>query len=257
MRGTHPTQLNQDYGNKSIMRKSISQSVIKKLFSNSAGICNLCKIKNEHNEVAHIIAYKPNGARGNVSLSSEYSSEYLNSYNNLILLCPNCHTEIDSNPDKYTVEYLLQCKNQFETFIANQLSLEDKRRIDDCFFIDLLIEYCDLTKLRGYIYSLPNGLNSNFVNLGFNIENIQMDRPSLLPLNNPYLNEYFMNFYKSWFELSEIINGFSIGFNDLEQPNFVQQNGLYIVVNTQYLSRETVNKLYKKLDKKKSIFLNN
>ncbi len=74
---------------------SVSQQDIKKLFSLSAGMCNLCQIQLIENniliaEMAHIIAKSSSGARGSTSNIDD------NSYDNLILLCPNCHTKVDN-----------------------------------------------------------------------------------------------------------------------------------------------------------------
>jgi len=82
---------------------SISNPDIKKLYALSAGRCNLCNKslfqENIHiGEMAHIIAKNSNGAR---SLKEQVND---NSYENLILLCPNCHTKVDKAPESYSAE---------------------------------------------------------------------------------------------------------------------------------------------------------
>lgn len=51
-------------------------------------------------QLAHIIASSPDGPRGDPS----YPPEKINSFDNLILLCPNHHKEIDLLVDKYPFE---------------------------------------------------------------------------------------------------------------------------------------------------------
>ena len=82
---------------------SVSQQDIKKLFGRSVGRCNICKKKlTQENiqlgEMAHIIAKKSNGPRGN------NKNENNNLYGNLILLCPNHHSEVDQKQHQYTIE---------------------------------------------------------------------------------------------------------------------------------------------------------
>ena len=48
-------------------------------------------------EAAHIVAYSSHGPRGDPTIPVER----LNAYANLILLCPNHHSEIDRRPDQF------------------------------------------------------------------------------------------------------------------------------------------------------------
>jgi 5-methylcytosine-specific restriction endonuclease McrA len=48
-------------------------------------------------------------------------------YENLILLCPACHTRIDRQPQTYTVERLLQLKADHETWVLERLNPEEAR----------------------------------------------------------------------------------------------------------------------------------
>ncbi|WP_375553748.1 hypothetical protein [Roseovarius mucosus] len=79
-----------------------------KLFSHSGGFCqnpSCGKLlfpeghpTNIHiAEMAHIFACADNGPRSNPDLSAEERG----AYENIILLCANCHTEIDKAPEKY------------------------------------------------------------------------------------------------------------------------------------------------------------
>lgn len=66
--------------------------------------------------IAHIIAESPNGPRG-----SEKSYELSDKIENLMLLCPTHHKEIDVNEALYTVEILREIKNNQEQKVQELL----------------------------------------------------------------------------------------------------------------------------------------
>jgi hypothetical protein len=74
-------------------------------------------------EQAHIVAESPAGPRGDSTLSIIER----NSYSNLILLCPNDHLIIDSNPEFYTVERLHAMKRDHEAWVT---SIVSQRRLN-------------------------------------------------------------------------------------------------------------------------------
>jgi hypothetical protein len=91
-----------------------------KLFANSGGFCqnpscneNLYKSFEADEihiaEIAHIISVNK-GARKNNKLSPEEKG----SFDNLILLCPNCHTTIDKAEDSFSVETILKWKDEHQ-----------------------------------------------------------------------------------------------------------------------------------------------
>ena len=57
-------------------------------------------------EMAHIVADKREGPRGNIPLNQDLRS----SHENLIVLCPEHHKIIDSQPNTYSVQVLRQMK---------------------------------------------------------------------------------------------------------------------------------------------------
>ncbi len=79
-----------------------------RLFTDSGGYCqrqdcpNKLFVNDEKNihiaEMAHIFAANDGGARSNAELTAEQRGHY----NNIILLCANCHTEIDKDPKTYS-----------------------------------------------------------------------------------------------------------------------------------------------------------
>jgi len=112
---------------------TISEKSIKLLWSNAAGRCAFpdCNIRLtvEHaadtspytlGEMAHIKGKNPGSNR----YDSNQSNEERDSYKNLLLLCPNHHTEIDKpeNERKYSVQYLIDIKSMHEQWVIATLT---------------------------------------------------------------------------------------------------------------------------------------
>jgi len=70
-------------------------------------------------EVAHIVAASDAGPRGDQTVET---SELV-AFDNLILLCPTCHTIIDRAPDDHPVALLRQWKSDHETRLREVLSV--------------------------------------------------------------------------------------------------------------------------------------
>lgn len=108
---------------------TINQKNIKLLWGRSGNRCAICRIILTQDktaasasftlgEQAHIIGEKDDAARGRSILTEKER----NSYHNLILLCPNHHTEIDSNEAEWPVEKLHQIKLEHELWVTETLS---------------------------------------------------------------------------------------------------------------------------------------
>lgn len=65
--------------------------------------------------MAHIIGQKEDGPRGEDELPLNERDEF----ENIILLCPTCHTMVDKNSDIYPKETLLQWKKNHIESIKN------------------------------------------------------------------------------------------------------------------------------------------
>lgn len=78
-------------------------------------------------ELAHIIGQSVNGPRG----ESEMNSDDRDEYDNIILLCPTCHTLADKNPSQFPVEMLLEWKHHHEESIRQvfQVPVYSDRRL--------------------------------------------------------------------------------------------------------------------------------
>ena len=68
-------------------------------------------------QVAHIRGKKPDSAR----YQSNMTDEDRDHYNNLIYLCPTCHTKIDKQPKEFSVQFLLSLRKEHETWADEQL----------------------------------------------------------------------------------------------------------------------------------------
>lgn len=135
---------------------AINQKDIKLLWGRSASRCAICKTELTQDkaavtsayalgEQAHIVGEKADAARGISSLTLEDR----NSYHNLILLCPNHHTEIDKNEDDWPVEKLHFKKSEHELWVNETLSqtadqVKLAKEVSITSVIDAAVKYCRL-----------------------------------------------------------------------------------------------------------------
>ena len=68
--------------------------------------------------IAHIVAHSEKGPRAD----SAYPKEKLDTYENWILLCPNCHATVDTHENQYSTEMLRNLKTEHEQWVRNNLS---------------------------------------------------------------------------------------------------------------------------------------
>ncbi|MFC0426481.1 HNH endonuclease [Chryseobacterium scophthalmum] len=113
-----------------------------KLFANSGGYCQrpecnepLFKTFKEKEihiaEIAHIISVNK-GARKDDSLTDIEKGDY----DNLILLCPNCHTIIDKNEDDFPKQLINTWKRNHEESISKIFGI---KKFDDRTSVKLII----------------------------------------------------------------------------------------------------------------------
>jgi hypothetical protein len=69
-------------------------------------------------KIAHIISISPNGPRHDPTMKAV---DFLNSYDNLLLLCGNHHDEVDAQEATFTVETLRQWKAKHEAWVFSRL----------------------------------------------------------------------------------------------------------------------------------------
>jgi len=126
---------------------AISERVKRLLWARSGGFCQNPSCQKDFfvffadgtitsiEELAHIIAKSDKGPRSEEKIDIRLKDEY----ENIILLCPNCHTLIDKNPDQYPVETLKEWKKNHE------------QRIKDLFEVPI---YQDRKSLRREIHKI-------------------------------------------------------------------------------------------------------
>jgi len=106
---------------------AISYRVKRLLWSRSGGFCQNLSCRNDFfaffedgtissiEELAHIIARSDKGPRGTDQMELTLRDEY----DNIILLCPNCHSLIDKNPSQFSVGLLRNWKSDHESTIKD------------------------------------------------------------------------------------------------------------------------------------------
>lgn len=140
----------------------MSQKDIKLLWGRAANRCAICRVELAQDaksvtasftlgEQAHIVGEKEDAARG----KSPLTLGERNSYHNLILLCPNHHTEIDKNEADWPVEKLHYIKSAHELWVRETLgdSADVKllaKQVAVTSIIDAAVELCRLEEWKAW-----------------------------------------------------------------------------------------------------------
>lgn len=186
---------------------SIKSLDIKILYALSAGKCNICNVdiidgNIQIGEMAHIIARSPDGPRGDIDRSIN-----INGHQNLILLCPNHHTEVDKNPDSYPAEELLRIKNNHERNIRNLLGATDKFRKSDSEVLDILFSYIPITDYISQVNNLPQYI---YIHLPDPVEMYEcffIGNPQCYPFYDSVLHDKFKGFLRHYEALGDWLSG--------------------------------------------------
>jgi hypothetical protein len=145
--------------NKSIFenmsKKKILERSIKLLWGKSSGQCAICGVdltkENKEKEsfligeMAHIEGEKSGSARYNAKMTDDQRADY----SNLILLCPNHHTEVDKNVNDYPVEKLKKIKRDHEKRVNKSLQQSMS-----------LVTFAELEVILKYIGDIPFSENN-------------------------------------------------------------------------------------------------
>lgn len=83
----------------------------------------LTRVRGNFAQVAHICAFSERGPRADPGLDRES----VNAPDNLILLCPQCHKQVDDDPEQWTVEVLRRHKKAHEERIFKLTSTRPDR----------------------------------------------------------------------------------------------------------------------------------
>lgn len=112
-------------------KATIPPSHQRKLHAKSGNRCAKCKtllVDGATNDTkciganAHIYGEKPGAARYDASLPENY----VNSYENLIFLCANCHLKVDGEEASFPVEVLHKMKAEHENWVEKQLAVHSQ-----------------------------------------------------------------------------------------------------------------------------------
>ncbi len=124
--------------------RNITINVKRKLYLKSGSLCTICGYNLDKDvyigEICHIEAVNSDGARYNPNLDNAY----INSYENLLLLCPTCHKMIDKDESNYPVQKLKELKHKHEQRIENinsdHLAIKPPKSYDELKCTDLPAE---------------------------------------------------------------------------------------------------------------------
>lgn len=100
-------------------RRKFSDTTIKALFALTGNECAMPNcfnllVNEETKKVRGIICHIEAESGGGPRYNQNQTNKEREDFSNLVILCRNCHWEIDTNPQKYTVEYLYKIKKQHE-----------------------------------------------------------------------------------------------------------------------------------------------
>lgn len=107
----------------------IPTKIVKELYAKSGNCCAFPGCSKRLFEdasvgaICHIQGVKPGSARYNPDLPEEV----VNSFGNLILLCPNHHTLIDQREDLFSVKTLLKMKEEHERFVFQSIAQNNRK----------------------------------------------------------------------------------------------------------------------------------
>jgi hypothetical protein len=194
---------------------SITEKTKRLLLSKSGGFCqnpgcnqDLFKFFEDGTvtnieELAHIIARKKGGPRGDDTLKLSDRDEY----DNIILLCPTCHTIVDKSPHLFPARLMIEWKILHE------------QKIRDCFNVplfsnrrDLVMELGRLLRENNAIYSTygPNGMFKGKAVTDATIMWEERSIKTIIPNNRRILSLLYKNEHLLSYDERELIGVFKI-----------------------------------------------
>jgi hypothetical protein len=158
--------------------RNIKDSIRRLLYANSGNICAMYGCNNQLiyentsnlSEICHIEAVNEDGARHN----HNSSNEEVNSYENLILLCPTCHKKVDAKKNEalFPVNYLKRMKRDHESRVREAI-LERP-----AFDVPVIVRNIDVSKVVND-YNLANEQDIECNNVYKTIEKALTLQPAL------------------------------------------------------------------------------
>lgn len=212
----------------------ITDKTISMLFGLAAGRCSMCKTEIVQRDVkigemAHIIAKRKGGARGDLPMVGN-----INGYENLILLCPNHHTEVDNNEGSFAPERLHQIKNEHEAYVRQVFAHQSEGRVMDVGGLKVFMRFVPFTQMISLIDSLPERFNQKLFYVAETFTNFAKDNIQCRPFSDQSLERYYLNFWQSINMLVDYEQHAVINNKNVYTPGYL----LDADSNTSYLSRE-------------------
>lgn len=190
------------------------------LYHNSMSQCNICtiplvQIQNgipiNIGQIAHIIAYANN------PLAPRYVEGRSgdNSYDNLILLCPTHHAEIDINIIKYTIAELRRLKTLHEN--NSNLRVQQSNALDvERNFLKELFTFFDFQKYLQNLSFAPKSIPYTILELS-DLENILKESYAYYyPFRNVELTQLFENIFQYVRNLKQYFNHENIYYRQID-----------------------------------------
>ncbi|WP_187395165.1 HNH endonuclease signature motif containing protein [Pigmentiphaga aceris] len=212
-----------------------------KLFGLAAGRCSICKepvVKHrvKIGEMAHIIAKNTGGARGDLPFNG-----HRDDYENLILLCPNHHTEVDNDEANYPPEKLHRLKNEHEYYVSQVFKHRTQARSMDIGALVGLMRYLPLIQTPALVDGLPAIFNMNLFTVEEVCENFGKDFPHCRPFFDSHLEGHFYAFWSDLCHLNNYVRATSYNHSALYKISNGDFKNLHISRKLTYEQRQEVN----------------
>ncbi|MDK2843056.1 MAG: hypothetical protein PWQ17_2563 [Anaerophaga sp.] len=172
-------------------------------------------------EMAHVFAASDNGPRLNNKLSKEERGDY----ENLILLCPTCHTKIDKAENEYPNTLILKWKTNHVNRIKDLFNIKifNNRKEVRSFLNRFLDENKKIFEIYGPLTDERFNPESNMPNLW-----IKKIHSTILPNNRLILNTVDLNYALLNDNERDVIETFRQHVSDFENKhiNNAEENGI-------------------------------
>lgn len=217
----------------------ISVKTRKKLWGKSANRCAMPNCRKELvideeetdassiiGEECHIVAKEIDGPRGH----SDYDREIRDEYENLILMCRNHHKIIDDQVEKYSVEKLLEIKQNHEEWVNQSLNINENRLRDELTYssyVDEWVKRLDLDSWDGWTSYLLTADKPSISKRKFNELQDLLDWMfnRIMPKTYKGLEDSWVNFTKVLQALLDTFSVHSIKINGWYQTERFYKSG--------------------------------
>ncbi len=184
-----------------LQRVKLTEADRRHIIARSGGCCNKCRTRlflenafGERTRIgddAHIVAASEGGPRGESDLDAQNRA----SLQNVILLCKNCHAEVDQQPKQFPVARLLQIREEHYDWVESCLGGVVKNRPPFHYLSYINVPRADMYAVANSI-SLPQpqlGAAKSIRDLGIASGRLMAGYVSVLNHDDLYANEFSDN----------------------------------------------------------------